>query len=369
MQTQKGSLLIEIMVSMALGVFLMYGALQVLVSTKKNALFRSAAAEVANNGRLAMDMIASDIRMAGYKGCAPANKIITTGVEFLANSYFSGALLNPNTGIRGWDYANDLAVPISEWTQTRSFNTSTYWSAGGATDPVDVGQDTINGNDFTLVRGSDTLRLWSIEPYVMSSTALSGSGITPVSGTMEGFPAGGGDRLLLLSDCEKALLLKATSFSAGVNGIVLGDLDTDAISPFYGTWAGQVVMLNMVQYSLEIPSGRTRPSLYRREMGADGNFKNKVEIMPGVISMQFKYGLHPYGNLEVIKYLNATQMTDWDDAFSVKIWMLVESERDNVLSDSQTVNFYDNSYDFGDRRLRREFTTTVTLRNRVLGDN
>ena len=368
MEKQRGSLLIEMLVSMALGVFLMYGALQVLLTTKQNYLFRDAASTVEQNGRLSLQLMASDIRMAGYRGCDSNNKSMAVGVSL--GGYYQDALLNPNVGVRGWEYVNtgvgaSLSSP-SNWHGTDSFN-GVNWRTGA----VDESAKATSGKgstDFEIARESDVIRLWSVMPYVMNTTAVSSTQITPVSDTMNGFPSGANERLLVVSDCQKSVLVKANNFSS--SAVTLADTVPSVLSSFEGSWAGQAMMLNMVQYSLEIPAtGGDRPSLYRREMGTDGNFNNKVEVMPSVLNMQILYGENLDGDSAADTYLPADQVVDWEKVVSVRLWLLVETERDFVLQEPQTVRYYGNTYNMPDKRIRKEFTTTVALRNRMVGDD
>jgi len=63
---QGGFTLIELMIAMLIGVFLMTGVIQIFLSAKQAYRLQENLSRLQENGRFAMDMIAQDIRMAGY---------------------------------------------------------------------------------------------------------------------------------------------------------------------------------------------------------------------------------------------------------------------------------------------------------------
>ncbi len=373
MGRQQGSLLIEIMISMAIGIFLMTGALQVLLTTKQNFLARETLTSVETNGSLAMDLLASEIRMAGYRGCAAANRDVLIGTSSL-NGYYSAASLDVNIGIRGWEYNNtDINSTLNpeNWVQTSSFNSRNWLTGGVDTAQAATAGKSTSGADFTIAKESDVLRLWSVEPYVMDIQSATDTSLTANPATMTNFPDSSDstpERLLIVYDCETTVLVKATRFNHSSGTVTLSDTIPSVTSLLATMNSPQAMMLRMVQYSLEIPSYTNRPSLYRRELKVDGDFKQKVEVLPGVINMQVLYGENLYGSTNANAYLRANEVSDWRKVVSVRLWILTESANDMVIPASSPVVYYGNTYTINDRRIRREFMMTVTLRNRALGD-
>ncbi len=64
--SQRGFTLIELMIAMLIGVFLMTGVIQIFLSAKQAYRLQENLSRLQENGRFAMDMITKDIRMAGY---------------------------------------------------------------------------------------------------------------------------------------------------------------------------------------------------------------------------------------------------------------------------------------------------------------
>ena len=61
--------LIEIMIALLIGAFLLGGVLQIFVSSKQTYRMQEGLSRLQENGRFAMDFLARDIRMAGFWGC------------------------------------------------------------------------------------------------------------------------------------------------------------------------------------------------------------------------------------------------------------------------------------------------------------
>lgn len=70
---QTGLTLIEIMIALLIGVFLIGGILQIFLSTKQTYRTQENLSRLQENGRFAMDFISKDIRMTGYWGCLAAS--------------------------------------------------------------------------------------------------------------------------------------------------------------------------------------------------------------------------------------------------------------------------------------------------------
>lgn len=66
---QSGMTLIEIMIALLIGAFLLGGVLQIFINTKQTNRMQENISRLQENGRFAMDFLSRDIRMAGYWGC------------------------------------------------------------------------------------------------------------------------------------------------------------------------------------------------------------------------------------------------------------------------------------------------------------
>jgi len=97
-------------------------------------------------------------------------------------------------------------------------------------------------------------------------------------------------------------------------------------------------------------------------------------LVDGLERMLILYGIDTNQNRSADKYLNATAVAanEWVDVVSVKVSLLFRSEGGDdannytvVTTEPQTFTFNGQTETAGDRRIRREFTTTINLRNRT----
>jgi type IV pilus assembly protein PilW len=66
---QKGMTLIEIMIALLIGAFLLGGVLQIFIGSKQTNRMQENLSRLQENGRFALDFLTNDIRMAGYAEC------------------------------------------------------------------------------------------------------------------------------------------------------------------------------------------------------------------------------------------------------------------------------------------------------------
>jgi type IV pilus assembly protein PilW len=119
------------------------------------------------------------------------------------------------------------------------------------------------------------------------------------------------------------------------------------------------------------------PALFRRELSATAIAGTAEELVEGIESMQILFGMNADNDNKksVDSYVVANQVTDWSRVVSVRVSLLVQSLEDNMLPAPQAYTFNGVTYDGEagngalpeDTRLRRVFTTTITLRNRAVG--
>ncbi len=72
----RGMTLVELMVGLAIGLFLVAVMSTMYLGSRSTFVAQESGARLQENGRFAMDTIANDLRMSGFRGCAP---IMPTG--------------------------------------------------------------------------------------------------------------------------------------------------------------------------------------------------------------------------------------------------------------------------------------------------
>ena len=81
MNKQSGFSLIEIMIALLIGVFLLGGMLQIFSVSQQTYRMQSNLARLQENGRFALDFLAHDIRMVGYWGCMTSSTSDISGID------------------------------------------------------------------------------------------------------------------------------------------------------------------------------------------------------------------------------------------------------------------------------------------------
>lgn len=113
------------------------------------------------------------------------------------------------------------------------------------------------------------------------------------------------------------------------------------------------------------------PSLFRHN--GTGSSDRSEELFEGVASLQALYGVARGGGNQVTDYVVASQVVDWHRVSAVRISLLLQSVDDSLLAVPQSYDFHGVRYDGTpgngpapvDRRLRRVFSTTLALPERL----
>src|SRR5687768_5202748 len=98
-----GFSLVEIMVSLVISLFILGGAVTILVQNQQNYRQNDDFGRLQENARFAMDLITGDLRMAGFWGCPAkiANQLV--GSVPGMTGYIPGNLLDTTYAIDGYD--------------------------------------------------------------------------------------------------------------------------------------------------------------------------------------------------------------------------------------------------------------------------
>tara|TARA_Y100001934_G_C12371255_1_gene786448 strand:+ start:1549 stop:2307 length:759 start_codon:yes stop_codon:yes gene_type:complete len=122
--TQLGFSLVELMIAMVLGLLLLAGVVNVQISSKETFQTSDDLSRVQENGRFALDILASDIRMAGYRPPENGN----TPHYFLTDACDE---FNPCTSDGGGNDSDRIAVQYDP-----DSNSDCFGNAVGDTDLV-----------------------------------------------------------------------------------------------------------------------------------------------------------------------------------------------------------------------------------------
>lgn len=315
---QSGLTMIEIMIALTIGVFLVGGIFQIFLSGKQVYRMQEGLSRVQENARFAMEFITHDIRMADYFGC------FANGAGGISNNLnFAG---NP----AAFDY-----------------------SLGAVTGT----QGLVNGGNSAL-DASDSITFRGASGSGILLTSVSGSASDPLTAAAHGFNA---NELLFVTDCNNADIFQASSTTA--NTIAHAATGTPGnssanLSDTYGTDA-QLYRVSTIKYDIQAGAGG-RPALFRQIDGAAA-----TELVEGIENMQILYGENTDADRTPNYYVPADSVVDMANVVSVYISLLVASSDDNLASQPIDYTYNGATTTPADRRIRRVFTSTIALRNRL----
>jgi len=308
---QSGMTLIEIMIALLIGAFLLGGVLQIFINSKQTNRMQESLSRLQENGRFALDFLAKDIRMAGYRGCNRLTPI--TG----ASNDSANFLFDFNTAIQGFE-----STSSSAWTP--AINAAITSPLGGS-DVITIRQANEQGNLVTAhTNGSTTLTL-------ANTTGLAANDV------------------VLISDCSGAEAFQISS--------ITGSVITLQSAPSRSYENGEVSPINTISYyvrSTPIKTDRAaissndRLSLYRKTGSNDAQ-----ELIEGVDQIQILYGPDTDANGTPNYYVAAgTVGLDMAQVVSIRINLTGRTLENNLTST-------------GDGRITRNFTSTIAVRNRL----
>jgi len=334
---QNGISLIEILVALALSLIILAGVMHIFLNNKQTYRVQEAFARLQESGRFAMQFITKDLRMAGYVGCG--GKI--NSPNNIANYYPPPPAPNDNTadevsmftgsGIEGFEFSS-LPIALS---------------------------DAISLTSAKVVAGSDIVR---IKRAASTGARLTGNMTADNANIqLDGTTALGlfaDNDYIFISDCEAADIFVANNVSASAGTITIAhsnavNLD-NKLSKAYQQDAEVYKFVNTTYYIGNNVAGE--PALYRRTLLNAGDLSEE-ELVEGVEDLQLLYGEDTDNDSAPNIYVDASSVTDWNNVVAVRVELQVRSLEDN-LAKSMTA--------YGDRKLRRTFTTSIAIRNRAI---
>ena len=331
---QKGITLVEVMVALLIGLFLVGGVAQVYMTNQSTYRFAEAVSRIQENGRFALDMIAQDLRTGRFWGCAPYDP---DNLENLVNNLNSG---NPDYDPLLHDFIGRGSLEGSE-------------------------NDGLNGSDSLIVRGIKSSQASVRQPY---NSPTSADVHVTITNTLEA-----GD-FVMISNCEGADIFQVTGVGASTSSdqIALshttagtpGNTNAGACSAGGGahclsrTYGADAIVSELQTVVYSIAAGANgAPTLWRSENGVN------EELIDGVEAMQVLYGVDTDNDGSVNRYLDSDAVADMNAVIALRVLLLLQSGNDAAVEQAQTFTFNGNTVTAADRRMRQVFSATIALRN------
>lgn len=338
MQHQKGLTLVELMISMLIGLFVITTISSTFLRSSRTTQLNHQLGVMQESARTAMNYIAKDVRMAGYTGC---DSFTVMGNSLVANN-----------SSHTWATSEQ---PVQGLNQTDT------------TSRVDA----LAESESLLIFKLDSETTFNITNHQTSSTTLTLD--NSASSVFSAGDAAGISR----QDCSQTALVALTSISG--NNVVHSSTGSgnfrncftdlkgnfrcyDSTSPSGAETfdPGFLKPLRSVAYFIGTENGL--PGLFRKEAGAT----NSTLLVDGIEQMRIYYGQDKDSNGIANRFINAGDLSfqdaDWHNISSIRIHLVSRSEIE--LTPTPRNYFFDGAdVTATDRFLRREYVMTIALRN------
>ena len=346
MKKQKGLSLIELMISIALGLVLMAGVVQVFISSKTVFVTQQGMSRIQETGRLAVEFIGHDLRMSASYGCVNLlNPNTATGFNYVDNIVPVGTTLH-----------QDFRIPLIGYVNSGS--------AGAAQVPAGV-----LGNGFTVMDPSDILVIRGTTeqgmPVFATNNATQIFGFTNetslTASCVEGFCQ---NTVGVISNCQAGRFFRvnATPVLAG-NKVTLTHVGSWGSGPDEVYATGKIFPVHTIVYFVATRAGSSIPSLWQK---IDDD--NAVELLQGVENMSLSYGCPTdLGcGFNGLRFADTVPAASWPRISSVRVELLVRALETNNLPDPQPYTFAGQlvSPTANDRTFRQVFNATFAVRSR-----
>lgn len=338
---QRGFSLVELMIAMTIGFIVLAGIGYLYLESRQAFRSMDNLSRMQESARYALEIMARDIRMAGYRGCASSSGDFHNTLNDSGTSAYNFGL--PINGYDGGAVSWTPALPT----------------------------DTGGLSGLSILAGTDAIILRSAFGGGVTVTKEPGktSAVIMVTAPNDLEP---GD-IVMVTNCKAATVLQITApygkgeeivvhnTGAGSPGNSIKDLAEN-----YSNSGGEIIKMQSKSYFIR-NGASGRPALWQFD-----NYKpvaagvNPAEIAEGVESMQIQYGVDADLNGIVESYSAANAVANWSQVAAVRISLLVAGNDDNVATSKQKYNYNGALLvEAPDQRLRQVFTTTVSVRNRT----
>lgn len=363
----SGAGLVEIMVALTVGLFLMGGVIQIYLGSKQSYNTAENLSRMQENLRFAAEMIAADIRMAGFMPCRMTDRTVNVLNSGPGNNFFTHGI----SGLDG-DHADSPPTGVANHGSGAISNGAGQlyekWKTG--TDIVSVlrgGEDSFSVVDHnataaqfkinklsTLADGDIVLVCDMIQSSVFQITQTSSTNVTIVHNTGTN-PAPG--------NCTKGLgyPLPAPPPNCTTNG-----------TPYEYGPDSHLVTLEEYHYFIGNNAAAV-PTLYKGRLISTAGSQSLAaqELVEGIEDMQVLYGVDGDGDGNPDRFVRADEVLDvtgasWNSVVAVRLGFLAQTPEEVAQStDTRSYNLAGTSITgTSDRRQRYVYNTTIKIRNR-----
>lgn len=309
--TQRGLSLVEVMVTLAIGMVVTLGIVGIMGINQQNLRITEGLSESQENARMAFELIARDVRQARDTSCGPVSGIPTN----LNNAWWG------------------------QWRPILGFGGTTATTAIATGDGA--GQR-VAGTQALQLQGSGETGIINVKDTKFENNKIK------LQATVDSLGSGP----IILCNLQTASLHTATAADDGKITPSPAVVVTDTDNPPF-----QVARLTAVTWYIGNNGRATEGgrSLYRVRLQPDGNPITE-EILPGVVDLSVRYHAK---NANDFTSTAPTTPDAWNLVNAIELTLTTESTQRNVTSEAASGSELVGS----DGRMRRQITHVISLRN------
>ena len=365
----RGFSLIELMVALTLGLIVTGAVIATFVSVHSASKDTAGVAELADNGRIALDLIQQTLRSAGYMACnSTLRQTVTSGLNATP---LTGDFTEALAGYEASGTAPGSSITLSS-TPAGDGTVGDWTTSAGLGDALDPSV-TADASALPL-KASDVIAAHTTYSQVtpVYTTAQSGSSSVTVLST-----AGlSGGQVAVVSNCANSVVDEVQD--------VIGST-VSFVQPLGQSFAAgsQVGVADTIVYYIGTGADGDG-ALFSYSLAGSATFQKPAEVVPDIENMQILYGVDTGGSMAATEYVTADQVptaaaanpdcqgisgsgaVDFNCVVSVKVALLVASPlyARTAPKQAQTFNLLGTLVTAPlDTRMRRVFETTVSLRD------
>jgi type IV pilus assembly protein PilW len=355
MKNQSGLSLVELMISITLGLFLMAGVVQMFVSSNTVFGTQQGLSRVQETGRLAVEFIGRDLRMASFSGCR--NTTIQQGtsriIDPLTNPPGNGFGLvglhrNFNEGLHGYTITTPSSTDLPNGVATDLGTTFTVAS----------------DSDVLVVRGGSERGMLVSKTNTATEVYGYSDQAAVTNSCIEGFCNNGTTATIaVISNCRNGRVFRVSEVpSVSSNEVTLTHADSWTVTqPSIDIYdSGTITPIHTVVYFVATSSATgSTPSLWQKI-----DNEPAVEVLQGVERMGVLYMDKPTSAVPNPPYQVAADVDFWDLVSSVQVEFVIRGDNPFEAPSPQAYSFRGATVTPTDQYMRKVFRSTFSLRSR-----
>ena len=373
---QAGLSLIELMVALLIGAFLVLGGVTVFLANQDSARLENSLARLQENGRFSLDLMREDIYRTQYLGCNTGDVFVINMIEDPNSAGFSATL----EGVRGYERNG-----TGTWGAVPPITDISTWSAANAAETAGGGR---NGSDMLSLRMTERMNADDPNDPLLTAMVLPSSTSVSIDDNPE-CDIELNSQVVLTGCALTAHLFQvsnAQTCSAGTppnpTTLEFGSPNfVNTINTTYDTSAEVLLFEEVVWFVADTGRDRNGFDVWALYRDIRGDGQPAQEMIEGVEHMQVKFGQRLSGSTS-IRYVDPSDAglntgNNYEGVISVRVALLMQGfdvvrnaddDRIYVLIDEQVPAVGNTAVGqgglHGGGQVQRDvFTTTVILRN------